>query len=578
MSCAERRRRLVRFPLAIRAARTPDAPALVFRPDAVFTPHSSCATGGSSRIAGALPQTVNGSGAEPPCTMSFRELDLLTTAVAQGLRVRGVLPGERVGVLLPSGPAYPLLLLSLLRAGAVAVPVSTRLPGSTVPALLVRICCRRLIADDYEVRDAAAGIDVIDAAGLLAAPRENRPGGQLSEDLVSPQRLRDPQTSCIPSEGPPTPCPSPSMGRALVIPGAEPGATPAGTLLPEFDPGADATVIFTSGSTGTPKAALHTFENHWSSALGANRNIPLRPGDRWLLSLPPWHVGGLAIVFRCLLGGAAIAIKGRDEPLADAISALGATHVSLVATQLFRLLREKRGRAALSRLKAVLLGGGPAPAALIEDTLRAGVRIVTSYGSTEMSSQATASRPGDPPETLETAGRPLAFREIAIAADGEILMRGRTLFRGYIEETGISPARDAAGWFHSGDLGRLDADGRLSVMGRRDTMFISGGENIHPEEIEREILRFPGMLEAIVVPVPDPEFGARPVAFLRTSGGVLPASADLDQFLRQTLPGFKLPQRYLRWPEIEDGMKPDRRAFAGLARDTKNGDRFIFLD
>ena len=87
---------------------------------------------------------------------------------------------------------------------------------------------------------------------------------------------------------------------------------------------------------------------------------------------------------------------------------------------------------------------------------------------------------------------------------------------------GVRPARDAAGWFHTGDLGRLDAAGRLIVTGRRDTMFISGGENIHPEEIEREILRFPGVLEAIVAPVPDPEFGARPVAFLRTADGSLP--------------------------------------------------------
>jgi len=193
------------------------------------------------------------------------------------------------------------------------------------------------------------------------------------------------------------------------------------------------------------------------------------------------------------------------------------------------------------------------------------VRLVTSYGSTEMSSQATATRLDDPPETLRTAGRPLAFREVSIASDGEILVRGRTLFRGYVEEEGVRSARDPSGWFHTGDLGRLDTDGRLVVTGRRDTMFISGGENIHPEEIEREILRFPGVTEAIVVPVPDPEFGARPVAFLRAADGLLPADSDLDRFLRLTLPGFKMPQRFLRWPNVADGMKPDRRALAASA-------------
>jgi O-succinylbenzoic acid--CoA ligase len=444
--------------------------------------------------------------------MSFRELDQVTIAVAQGLRARNVLPGERVGLLMSPGPAYPVLLLALLRTGAVAVPVSTRLPPAALPNLLRRIGCRRLIGGAGNVTGSEEGIEFVDATGLFAV-------------------------------------------------------TAAECFVPSFDPDADATIVFTSGSTGVPKAALHTFENHWSSAVGANRNIPLRPGDCWLLSLPPWHVGGLAVVFRCLLGGAAVAIPGKDEPLADAIRTLGATHVSLVATQLYRLLREKRGREALPGLKAILLGGGPAPAALIEEALRAGARLVTSYGSTEMSSQTTASRPGDPPEALTTAGRPLAFRQLDVAADGEILVRGRTLFRGYVEETGIRTARDSSGWFHTGDLGLLDINGRLIVSGRRDTMFISGGENIHPEEIEREVLRFPGVLEAIVAPVPDPEFGARPVAFLRTVDGSLPDMTELDRFLRLTLPGFKMPQRYLRWPDFEEGIKPDRRTFAALARD-----------
>jgi len=494
--------------------------------------------------------------------MNFRELDQVTTAVAQGLRARGVLPGERVALRLAPGPAYPVLLLALLRAGAVAVPVSTRIPGSAVPGLLGRIDCRLLITDCSEPPGYAAGICAVDAALLFTGSEEpdaDRRGfgavhlhGAPSSAPWKPRRQPPPHRD----RGEPS----------APVHGTESWSTIVGTPLPSFDPRADATIVFTSGSTGTPQAALHTFANHWSSAVGANRNIPLRPGDRWLLSLPLWHVGGLAIVFRCLLGGAAVAIAVMDEPLAEAISGLGATHVSLVATQLSRLLREKRGRAALRGLKAILLGGGPAPAALIEEASGAGARLVTSYGSTEMSSQATASRPGDPPETLATAGRPLAFRELSITADGEILVRGRTLFRGYIGETGVRPALDSSGWFHTGDLGRLDANGRLIVSGRRDTMFISGGENIHPEEIEREILRFPGVLEAIVAPAPDPEFGARPVAFLRTADECLPADAELDRFLRLTLPGFKVPQRYLRWPDIEAGMKPDRRTLAALAQ------------
>ena len=98
-------------------------------------------------------------------------------------------------------------------------------------------------------------------------------------------------------------------------------------------------------------------------------------------------------------------------------------------------------------------------------------------------------------------------------------------------------------------------------------MFVSGGENIHPEEIERALGDFPGVLEALVVPVPDAEFGARPAAFLHTAAGTLPDPAAIGAFLRRTLPGFKVPARYLAWPRHEAGMKPDRRALAALALD-----------
>ena len=492
MSCAERSPRQRPFPLEIRAGRTPDAPALVWR---------------------------EGPGA-PIRTLTYAALEKHTRSSAHALLAAGVASGERVALLLPQGPRYPLALLALLRAGCVAVPLSSRLPANSIPELLGRVDCRRLIARGGVSALSATGIEILDPATL----------------------------------GLPESCPPP----------AAPDIT--GKPLPPFDPHAPATIVFTSGSTGVPKAALHSFENHWASAAGANRNLHLGPGDRWLLSLPLWHVGGLAVIFRCLQAGAAVALAGDGESPADAVPALGVTHISLVATQLHRLLCDPRGREALRSLKGVLLGGGPLPAPLIGKAAALGARLVTSYGSTETSSQATATRPGDPPDALRTAGRALPFREIAVDAGGEILARGRTLFLGYLEDGRINAARDGSGWFHTGDLGRIGEAGRLVVEGRRDNMFISGGENIHPEEIERALADFPGVLEALVAPVPDPEFGARPVAFLRTAGGTLPEPAVLGRFLRNGLPGFKVPVRYLSWPDLADGMKPDRRAFAALAQ------------
>jgi O-succinylbenzoic acid--CoA ligase len=223
-------------------------------------------------------------------------------------------------------------------------------------------------------------------------------------------------------------------------------------------------------------------------------------------------------VFRCLISGAAIALPEPDAPLGRSISELRATHVSLVSTQLLRLLRED---AALEGLKAVLTGGGPVPEDLVDEALARGLPVHTSYGLTEMASQVTTTAPGAAPEELRTAGRVLPHREVSVSGEGEILVRGETLFAGYVQggRPGVRPG--AGGWFRTGDLGRLDGAGRLRVLGRRDNLFVSGGENVRPEEIEEALLRIPGVEEAVVVPVPDPEFGERPVAFVRLSGVVV---------------------------------------------------------
>jgi O-succinylbenzoic acid--CoA ligase len=319
--------------------------------------------------------------------------------------------------------------------------------------------------------------------------------------------------------------------------------------------GRPATIIFTSGSTGVPKAALHTFGNHYHSALGSNANIALRPGDRWLHSLPLYHVGGLSILFRCLLAGATVALPQQGTPPGEAIAGFGATHVSLVSTQLLRLLRED---AELGGLEAVLMGGGPIPASLVDEAVARGLPVHTSYGLTEMASQVTTTPPGARPDELRTAGRVLPHREVGISERGEILVRGKTLFAGYVESEKLDLPLDADGWFHTGDLGELYENDYLRVRGRMDNLFVSGGENVQPEEIEEALCRLEGIEEAVVVPVPDKEFGARPVAFVRTDDL---EPGDLARELEPVLPRFKIPISFHLWPESEGrGMKADRAA------------------
>ncbi|MEX0746452.1 MAG: o-succinylbenzoate--CoA ligase [Rhodothermales bacterium] len=328
------------------------------------------------------------------------------------------------------------------------------------------------------------------------------------------------------------------------------------------------TIVFTSGSSGEAKGALHTFANHYYSAAGSNLNIPVERGDRWLLSLPLYHVGGIAIVFRCLQGRGAIILSKKGRPMDEVVAASGATHVSMVSTQLRRFLE---GAGGTTSLKCVLLGGSSIPPDLIRRAHSEGLPIHTSYGLTEMASQVTTTAPGASLEEIATSGAVLPFRELRVSADGEILVRGKTRFAGYVNGDGLSTPFVDGGWFPTRDLGFVDAAGRLHVRGRMDNLFISGGENVIPEEIEAAMLNYPAVLQAVVVPLRDEEFGERPVAFVDTIGGI--QEAGLRDFLAEVLPRFKIPDRFFPWPHPEEGppMKPNRADFKRRAEKLTSG-------
>jgi o-succinylbenzoate---CoA ligase len=225
-----------------------------------------------------------------------------------------------------------------------------------------------------------------------------------------------------------------------------------------------------------------------------------------------------------------------------------------------RLLRE--GSFEAGRLKAILLGGGPVPVSLVDEAVSRAFPVHTSYGLTEMASQVTTTPPGASHEELRTSGRPLPHREVGISGDGEILVRGETFFAGYVEGDAVDRPLDADGWFHTGDLGGLSENGCLRVLGRKDNLFVSGGENIQPEEIEEALSSLEGVEVAVVVPILDPEFGARPVAFVRMADGTVKGET-LAHALEKVLPRFKIPVAFHGWPEEAGlgGMKVDRAFF-----------------
>jgi O-succinylbenzoic acid--CoA ligase len=287
--------------------------------------------------------------------------------------------------------------------------------------------------------------------------------------------------------------------------------------------------------------------------------MPLQRHDRWLLSLPLYHVSGLGILFRTALASATVVIdSGRS--LADTIREHAITHVSVVAAQLRQLVAAWEGDAPSPSLKAVLAGGSHIPADLVNRALGVGLPLHLSYGSTEMGSQITTTGGDDLRTRPGTLGRLLSYREAKVSDTGELFVRGRTLCQGYLVDGTIRPCVDAEGWFHTGDSGAFDGEGHLSVTGRRDRLFISGGENIYPEEIEAALLALPGIEEAVVVAVPHTEYGARPVAFVRVEVGIDVETDAIRAALADRLESFKRPDEILSWPADypTGGLKADR--------------------
>lgn len=430
----------------------------------------------------------------------------------QALLAADVRPGDRVALRPDRSVHDAALLAAILRIPATAVPLNRRLAAAELTAALNRI------------RPAVLCGSALSKAGY-------RPRMRLSASDL----------------------------EAVETSTADPGTLPS-----YLDLDRPATVLHTSGSTGRPKAVVHRYENHYLSALGSLAAVPLASEDRWLCPLPLYHVGGLAVLIRCEQRAACTILAGRHEDLARVIDERAPTHLSLVSTQLRRLLDHTSSPPA--SLRAVLVGGGPFPHDLHTRALEAGWPVLPTYGSTEMSSQvATRRRPEDRDPRI--VGPPLPYRRVRIAEDGEIWVGGRTLFEGYLTGDGSIRRPDRDGWFPTSDRGTWTEDGTLTVHGRIDRRFVSGGENVDPIEIESALTELEAVDRAVVVSVPDEEYGERPVAFVRWAGNAR-SLPEVRTELEDRLARFKHPDRLLAWPEDLTAKEPiDREALTRRARE-----------
>jgi o-succinylbenzoate---CoA ligase len=322
-------------------------------------------------------------------------------------------------------------------------------------------------------------------------------------------------------------------------------------LLAAFDPGtvedpegvttvrsgkkgvADSTAVIvgTSGSTGPPKGVELSAAALLHSARACLARVGARPGERWLCCLPAAYIPGIGVLVRSLVSGTDPVLADRAD--AETVAGSGCAHVSLVPTQLRRLLRDvdietsAGASAPLAGFRSVLLGGAAAPADLLEAARAARVPVVTTYGMTETCGGCVYD------------GIPLDGVRVEIAAgEGRIWLGGPVLFSGY---RGGSRAR-GDGWFRTGDLGRVDSSGRLTVRGRADDIINTGGYKVVPGEVAAALQACPGVKDAAVVGQPDQEWGERVVAVVVPADPADPPALELLRLsVRERLPRYAAP-------------------------------------
>ncbi|WP_434131607.1 o-succinylbenzoate--CoA ligase [Enterobacter cloacae] len=322
---------------------------------------------------------------------------------------------------------------------------------------------------------------------------------------------------------------------------------PSGEYRVAWQPERLASMTLTSGSTGLPKAAVHTCGAHLASAEGVLALMPYGDDDDWLLSLPLFHVSGQGILWRWLQAGARLTVREK-QPLEQALQ--GCTHASLVPTQLWRLLNTHQRIA----LKAVLLGGAAIPVELTQQARAQGISTFCGYGLTEFASTVCAKEADGEPDV----GSALPGREVQVV-NGEVWIKAQSMASGYWRDGALLPLTNSEGWFATRDRGERH-DGRLTILGRMDNLFFSGGEGIQPESLERIIATHPHISQVFIVPLNDAEFGQRPVAVVECEPGT--DITRLPEWVQGKLARFEQPVHWLVLPaELKNGgIKISRQA------------------
>jgi HIP---CoA ligase len=431
--------------------------------------------------------------------LTFTELAHRIRCAAGSFADLGIVKGDRVAIWAPNSAEWMIAAFGLMTAGGVLVPVNTRYRPEEAADIIIRSGAKAVLIEkgflgqDYP---APAGVPVID----------------LKSDFLA------------------SGSPSVRDGRDI-----------EGTDISE--------IIFTSGTTGRPKGVLMNHAQNLRHYIEYSELIDLREGDRYLMINPYFHTFGLkaGLLSACIRGATMFPMPVFDSD--RVVETVAAEQITVLPgpPTLYHSLLAVPDKAKLATLRVGVTGAADIPVELIRrvfDELPFQT-LATGYGLTE-GGTATLSRRGDSVEDIATtAGTPLGGVELRIADDGEVLMRGFTVMQGYLDDpTATAETIDPDGWLHTGDLGTLDAAGRLRIVGRKKDMFIVGGFNAYPAEIEGFLMEHPAVAQAAVIGVPDDRLGQVGKAFVvaKSAAGGTVSEADLIAWSKNRMAGFKVPR------------------------------------
>jgi long-chain acyl-CoA synthetase len=471
-----------------------------------------------------------------PREISYARLDAMANGVARALLAHGLARGERVAILSANRAEYLAAYYGIMRAGLVAVPINFKFPRQTI---------------HFIIRDCGAKLVFCDAARRADCP-----------DMLAPV--------CFGSDG------ADGFERFL-----DPG--PFEAIVPHADE--PAMLLYTSGSTGIPKGVVLSHRGHiWvvETRLGAED----LSRHRYLIAAPLYHMNALALSKLACAAHATIVLLPQFSARAyiEATQRYGCTWLTAVPPMIAMILREKEllGRSDLSSVEFIRMGSAPVSASLMAAIRQAlpQASVTNAYGTTEAGPVVFGPHPQHLPQPELSVGYPHPKVQLRLvdeanrdADEGVLEMKCPAVMLGYHNRPDVPSPLTPDGYYVTGDVFRRDRQGFHYFVGRTDDMFVSGGENIYPTDIERMLERHPDIAQACVVPIEDEIKGHKPVAFVVVKPGRQPGDDDIKRFALANAPAYQHP-RFVWFVDelpLASTNKVDRQALHALAEERVGG-------